>query len=167
MDSERILTGSIVLSLVLIPIIFLKIASYLRKRKIIRLLNELAQKNNAAIHQYDQWNDSAIGLDKTKKQIFRIRSDKRDLQTQVVDLSQVNKWRVINDNSGAAYKEGYFRVTEGIEIELAGANHAGKNIVFYHVASDGPLLADELQLAEKWYRLIDEQLSNKVAGKIA
>ena len=156
MDSERIIPGSIIVLIVMIPIVLLKIKASLKKRKVKDLLFKLAQDHNTSIINYEHWNNSAIGLSRNGTEIFLVSNDKKEEKKQVIVLSYFNKCNLVNDNAGSVFNEGNFKVTNAIDLELNGKGNSPERINFYHVQRDGDLLTDELELAEKWCRLIND-----------
>lgn len=159
MISERIIAGLITLLIIITAISILKVLSFFTIRKTRRSLSKLAQENNETIQQYDHWNSSAIGLGSTGKQIFIVNNSGGEIKRQTVNLNLFKKSLVINDNSKAPFKDGNFKVTDKIVLELSGMNNLTHNISFYSIEKDGPLLTDELQLAEKWCKLVDQSLT--------
>ena len=161
MDSERIILGSIVVVVVIIPIAILKIKASLKKRRIKDLLFSLAQPHNTTIIRYDHWNSSAIGLSRNSTQIFLVCNDKNEEKKQVIALSFFNKCKLVNDNAGAAFNEGSYKVTNAVDLELTGKNKPTERINFYRIQKDGDLLTYELEVAEKWCRLINECIERR------
>ena len=161
MDADRIIPGSIIVLVVVIPIVILKLKSTLRKKKITGSLDKLAQQHNTSIVKYDQWNDSAIGLGKDGSHVFVKRIDKHEEKGQAIALSVFNRCSVVNDKAGAAFKEGNFKVTNAIDLELTGKNNQVERINFYRIDKDDPLLTDELELAEKWCKIINESIAQR------
>ena len=130
MDAERIVTGSIILLIIIIPIGIMKGKAFFKKRKIVRSLKILAQKNNEVVSQYDHWNNSAIGLTQTGKRVFLVSNGEEDIKSQMVDLTMYTKCILVNDNSKAEYMEGNFKVTDSIALELTGPNNLKEQIEF-------------------------------------
>ena len=160
MDSE--LAVLIVLLTCIIPIILLKCGAVFKKWKFGRLLTEAAQKHNTTIIRYEQWNNSAIGLNKNGTQLFVVNKGETRIKSKTLVLSSFNKCSVVNDNSGAVHKEGSFKVTNAIELELTGENSLPACINFYDIDKDGPLLTGELELAEKWCRIINDCITQRI-----
>ena len=161
MDSERIILGSIIVLIVMIPIAVLKIKASLKKRKVKDLLFKLAQDHNTSIINYDHWNNSAIGLSRNGAQIFLASNGKEEEKKRVIALSFFNNCKLVNDNTGAAFNEGNYKVTNAVDLELTGKNNPIERINFYHIQKDGDLLTEELEVAEKWCRLINECIERR------
>jgi hypothetical protein len=161
MDSESTILGLAILLTCITPILILKIRSNLKKRKFTGLLYELAKKHNTTISQYDHWNASAIGLNKNGTQAFSISIYKDEEKQHELTLSSFTKCIVVNNNAGAAYKEGSFKVTNGIDLKLLSKNGQDALINFYNIENDDPLLTDELELAEKWCKIINECIAQR------
>ena len=161
MDSERIILGSIIVLIVIIPIAILKIKASLKKRKVKDLLFNLAQDHKTNIIKYDHWNNSAIGLSRNSTQIFLVSNNKNEEKKQVIALSFFNNCKLVNDNAGAAFNEGGYEVTNAVDLELTGKTKPTERINFYHIQKDGDLLTDELEVAEKWCRVINESIERR------
>ena len=157
MDSEPAIMAFIVVLTCIILIIFLKSKVIFKKRKFFRLLTKAAQKYNTTISQYDQWNDSAIGLNKNGTQLFIIREGETEPTSKSVLLSAFNKCSVVNDNPD----EGHFKTTNLIELELTSRKGLPECINFYNIEKDSPLLSNELALAEKWCRIINNCITQR------
>ena len=95
MDPERIIPGSIIVLIVMIPIVLLKIKASLKKRKVKDLLFKLAQDHNTSIINYEHWNNSAIGLSRNGTEIFLVSNDKKEEKKQVIVLSYFNKCNLV------------------------------------------------------------------------
>ena len=161
MGTDRIILGSIIVLIVIIPITVLKIKASLKKRRIKNLLFSFAQKHNTNIIRYDHWNNSAIGLSRNGTQIFLVSNVKHEEKEQVIALSSFNQCNLVNDNVGFVFNEGSSKVTNAVDLELTGNNNSGERINFYHIQKDGDLLTDELELAEKWCKLINECIERR------
>ena len=161
MGTDRIILGSIIVLIVIIPIAILKIKASLKKRRIKGLLFSLAEKYNTNIISYDHWNNSAIGLSRNGTQIFLVSNVKKEDKKQVIALSSFNKCNLVNDNAGFVFNEGSSKVTNAVDLELTGKSNPSERINFYHIQKDGDLLTDELELAEKWCRLINECIERR------
>jgi len=162
MDSERIIPGSIIVLIVIIPIILLKLRTYLRKKKIVGSLKKLAQSNDTSIVKYDQWNNSAIGLSKNGTHLFFVSINKQEEKEQAIKLSAYNKCSLINDKAGAAFKEGNYKVTNSVDLVLTGKSGELELINFYDPERDGSLLTGELELADRWCKIINECTAQRV-----
>ena len=162
MDQKTILIGALILLVCLLPITLLKLKVVIAKRKKLKLLNNLAEENNTSLMDYEYWNDSAIALSEKGKLLFVIRSLAENEKARAINLSLFDKCRVINDNSRSPYKEGNFKVSDGIDLELSGRNNLTERINIYNTEKDGDLLTDELSLAEKWNRIINGSIIGQV-----
>jgi len=162
MDQKTILIGAIILLVCLIPLTLLKLKVVIARRKKIKLLNNLARENNTSLIDYEYWNDSAIALSEKGKLLFVIRTLNAIEKAQAIDLSLFDKCRVINNNATSPYKEGNFKVSDGIDLELSGRNNLTERINIYNTEKDGDLLTDELSLAEKWNRIINGSIIRQV-----
>ncbi len=161
MDLETTIMGLAILLTCVTPIIIIKLRSVTKKRKFINQLHKLAQKNHTSIVQYDHWNRSAIGLNKNGTQLFTVKEDNGEIKSQVFALSSFTKCNLINDNAAADFKEGNFKVSHGVHLELVGKNEELEQITFYDIEKDGHLLTEELELATRWCKIINECITQR------
>ena len=159
MDSERVIPALIILAICFIPIFIMKVRSLSKKKGVMRSLYKLADKFNETVFQTGSWNNSAIGLTKNGSYIFVVSENKKEFKHQSIRLSLFSNCKLINDNSKSPYKEGNFKVTDKIELELTGTNKATERICLYNREEDGDILTDELQLAETWCKKINENIA--------
>jgi hypothetical protein len=127
------------------------------KSKVIEQLNDLAAKSKCKIDEFDYWNKSAIGIDKTNKVVFLVKTKKDQTETLTTSLSQIKYCKpLVNCQSAENQK-----VFEKIQLNLMNKNNGlGDTLIeFYNIEYDSLTLHGELQLQEKWEKIINTSCS--------
>jgi hypothetical protein len=75
MDSNIILTWSIVILTIISLVVFFQIRNKNKERKIVSVLHNFAKEYNSKISEYDHWDNSLIGIDNNEvDKLFFIRT---------------------------------------------------------------------------------------------
>ncbi|MCO6494883.1 MAG: hypothetical protein J5I91_04265 [Bacteroidetes bacterium] len=161
MFSGTIITGLIIVLVCIIPIILMFLNSRIKKRKIITLLNSLAKQENKEISQFDVWKSNAIGIDQNHSHIFAIRKMSDGLLQYSINLNEVKSCKLINRNKTTSFEGGSTTMIEQLSLQFFFKEGIKPEQVidFYHIGFDTYALADELQLTQKWEKLIVGKLN--------
>lgn len=100
-------------------------------------------------------------MDEAAHIIFFTRKVKETETLQTIHLAEVQKCRVINSGRVVSQTVGNHQVIEKLELEFAYWNKVKTATVleFYNTDSDSLTLTGELQLAEKWNKIVNNCLS--------
>ncbi len=161
MNLGATIVGIVIVGLCIIPFILISANSRKKKERLLQGLFGLAQKNKGEISRYDLWNNSTIGIDDTAHTIFFTRKVKETETLQMIHLAEVQKCRVINSGRAVRQTVGNHQVIEKLELEFAYWDKVKTATVleFYNTDSDSLTLTGELQLAEKWNKIVNDCLS--------
>ena len=161
MDTSTIIIGLIMVALCALPFILSSTNRKSSEQTIKKAIFELAQKNNTSILQNDFWYKTAIGINTTNYQLFFYRKTK-DLETsEIIDLSNYKKCSVIklNDNSNHI---------DVLQLVLAPNTTKNKEVILdFYNSEYNPQLNGEVQLIEKWSKIINETIYNTTTIKKA
>ncbi|MDP3444038.1 MAG: hypothetical protein Q8T08_14375 [Ignavibacteria bacterium] len=158
------LTTSII-GLSLLAIIFLPflLMAQKDKRKVQNLINRisgLAEKNNSKLTDYELLNSLAIGIDNENNHLFFIRSTSNKVVEEVIRLSDFQKCRVVNSGNTMNTKINSIFVTDKLYLAFIGKENKQEfDLELYNSDYDGLTLKGELQLAEKWAKIINGKIS--------
>lgn len=152
-----------IISIVLLVVIFYLINKISKKKKEARHLQTfygLAEKNNCTISEYERWNSSIIGIDADRNHVFVLRKTNDIESTQIINLADFQKCRVNESSRVVSSKESSTKVVDRIEITLSNLerNKPDTTIEFYNTAYDSLIVVRELQVAEKWSKIINDKL---------
>lgn len=131
------------------------------KKQILQTLFSLAEKSNSKISEHDIWNNSLIGIDKDSHKLFFIREMAGNGISEAIDLSEIQKGRVVHSNRIVTTKESSHTVTDKIALvlTLSDPKKPDLELEFYNTNRDNLFLNGELQLAEKWAEIVNNNIS--------
>lgn len=163
-------TGIIgILFLLFCFIIFLILSRGNRKREkqLLQQLRKLAELGNFTISQYDIWKDSAIGIDKITNTLFVIRELNNQPESYTINLAEIQKCRVINTNKAISNKEVRYKAIGKVELLFSNRNKnkPETRVEFYNLENDSTTLSGELQLAEKWCKISNDNCKDSSINK--
>jgi hypothetical protein len=149
-----------ILVIVLVIVVLIVVSNINKKKKEKQLLSALkvmAGKNNDIISEFDLWNSSRIGIDKTTQRLFFIRNTETEEVSKVVDLPEILRGKVVNISKSINYKGSSQAVVERIELVLTNRDKNKPDVIleFYNSSSDNPILRNEILLAEKWAGIVN------------
>tara|TARA_R110002051_G_scaffold91370_2_gene160701 strand:- start:20849 stop:21328 length:480 start_codon:yes stop_codon:yes gene_type:complete len=121
-------------------------------------LNDIANKHNCQINEYEIFGHYAIGVDANKKFVFFISKSGEVLNQQYADLSSIKTSEIANIGKSYARKE---KITERLLLNLfpKKTNESDTVFEFYDVEVNYQL-SGEFQSIEKWNRTINYLLKS-------
>jgi hypothetical protein len=133
-----------------------------RDKKMLQELQIFAESNNCKISQHELWNNSQIGVDETANAVFFIKKLKEKEIKQQINLNEIEKCRVINSGRTVSNKNGSHKVVDKLDLAFTfhDKNNGEITIEFYNSDYDSLTLSGELQLVEKWYKIINDRISS-------
>lgn len=154
MDSGTLITGLIAVFFCALPFVFVIRNNQKQKRALQNLLFQLAATHNHQIGYFEQWNNTAIGINKEENAVYYVKNGRQPASEQI-KLSEVENCFVSNEKTG---KDG-LATTQRISLKFKLKNKDGqRSLSFYDNLIDPVLPANELELAKKW----EIRLSNKL-----
>ena len=161
MDSVSLTIGLVLLAMSILPIYLFNLSRKRKQKKTMELLSNMAGAHNCRISAYDILGDLIIGWDESKKFVFYFRKANDVTSELYVDLATVKGCKVINTTRTIKHKDGNEKVTERVELGFSPAN--GGNEVKWEFFNEeiNTQLNGELQLAEKWSKMINNLLKSK------
>jgi type II secretory pathway pseudopilin PulG len=167
MSTTTLIAIAIILSIALIVAAIVTKASNKAKKKKSQLQNEInkvAQEANLQVTQTQNYRNRMVALDETSGYVVYAWYADNAYQSQVTDLSKVNKWELvkvgnkITETSPNGKKTVEEHVRE-IQLQLHTRDNTVCSIVFYNEMEDSSLdMLIHKQTAEEWKKRI-EQLS--------
>lgn len=168
MDSGATIAGLVILLIIIIPFLRMRNSSAKKKKQMLKGLMDLASKNNCTIDQYDWWNKSSIGIDQSRQMIFFTHTVKGEDRPQQINLADIQQCRVVNASRTVTTKNGTYKLVEKLELVCSSLdkNRAEQVLEFYNSNYDSLTLSGELQLVEKWCKLLNDLISVRVKRSI-
>lgn len=157
--------GTIIITLVFIAIVTVPfvLTGYSKKRKnnsLFRRLTEMAENENGTITQHEFCSNFVIGLDGNANHLFFYKKAE-DLEfAKSINLRDYKSCKTYNSNRTVGEKKAKYYVIDKLELSFYPAEKGTPeiSIELYNDAYDSLTLSGELQLAEKWEKLLNERL---------
>lgn len=161
MDLSTTIMGIVILLICALPIILSAINRSRKKKKTLQVLFDFATKNNCKLNQYELSNNLTIGIDIAAQMVFFAKQSKDNVILQQINLSQIQKCRLVNSSRSVKNKESNFSVVEKIELVFTYQDKNKKDGIweFYNHLTDGPTFSGEMLFIEKWCKFINDKIS--------
>jgi hypothetical protein len=133
-----------------------------KKLKSLYNLRALANESGADIVHHDMWNDNSIGLDPQLKKLFFISNVQFKEVNTIIDLQDASKCYLLNTSRSEKTIKGSQKIIDKVDICISPRNKKRPDIfiTFYNILNDGRILSGEIQLAEKWIKIINAEIEN-------
>lgn len=160
MELGTAITAGIMMLICAIPFILIYRSRKKKEKKLLSLISQVAEKSNSTISTFETWQNSIIGLDDQKNLLFYGRMNNNEVNIQrEIDLNKIKNcvlntnYRIVSSN------ETNQKFIDKIELCL-GLDDSKKStykLTFFD-SDDNFQLSGEVQLSQKWERLISNQL---------
>lgn len=170
MDTGIIIIGIFLTLLVVSPFVLLKDkGKKAREKRLGDALIQLAKSNGLSITASESWNSTTIGIDKDKKIVLFVKNPDNDIIETVVSLSGIKRCKVSIKHHSSEFHNSTVKVIDTISLSLESYQKGLPDVIleFYNDTSDNLTLSGELQLAQKWSEIINNEINSNVRQKIA
>jgi hypothetical protein len=158
-------TGALIIILAITAAIILPffIMYLFKKRKYMKFENEfieLAQKEGIILSQKEIWNHRyAIGLDNNSKKIIYTNKKKENVESSVIDLTEVSKCNILSVNKTVKNQNGKSALTDRLELVFTFRNplSPAKNLEFYESSEFMPNEEERAHI-EKWLQIVNSNI---------
>lgn len=178
MDLGILITTLIFLAIVTVPFILTGYNNKRKKTRLFRRLTEMAENEDCTITQHEFCGDFVIGLDGMASHLFFCKTIENLNIEKSLDLRHFKSCKVFNSNRTISGQSKNEKQTVIDKLELV--FYPVKNempetaLEIYNDEYDSLVLTGELQLAEKWEKMLNErfktslkpQLTNAQPGKL-
>lgn len=144
-----------------VPSVWMHINKLKNEKQFRNMLFSLAVASNCTISEFDFWKNSAIGIDKAMHRLFYIRIAKSEELKKEINLSEIQKCRIINASRSMSVKNGNYTAIDRIELIFTyrDKNKPELGLEFYNSIHDSLTLTGEVQLVEKWAKIVEANLA--------
>jgi len=135
----------------------------LRSENKLALLKSFAEENGSTITQHDSWDQTHIGVDdRENMKLFFIRGTAINDTREVIGLADVERCHLRKEVRNVTQHKERILVIDKIELILSFSDMKKQpvRLEFYNNDYDSLTLSGELQMAEKWERIINDTISN-------
>ena len=159
MDLQSIIIGVIVITLCFFPYVYMTKKGKKRDQQFFQLLLNKAKHLNCNITTHEVLGEIIIGLDDDKKELFFIKRTKTYERLQHLNLNELKSIKLNNLSITVGPKESNQKVIDKLQLVFTPIDSTKKDIIFEFYNSDETLVLNgELQLIEKWAKLLNEKL---------
>lgn len=158
MDTGTIITSVLFLAVSIMPFVLVRRSVKRKEKRLQTLLKNLAEEQQCQITLYDIGNDFAIGLDEKTNMLFVYSKNKDTEQKTHVDLQKIRECKLLNTKRAISNTADHEMIIEKLELILTGDN-ANQTVIEFYNADHFRQLSDELQLIEKWNKLMNNRLN--------
>ncbi|RDB02726.1 hypothetical protein [Runella aurantiaca] len=157
MDLGASIVGMIVILICIIPFVLISINNRKKGEKLRQKLFGFAENSNFTISRFDSWHHSSIGIDDQNSIVFFTRTVNDQAFLRQINLSEIQKCRVIISRKTASNSG----EIERLELAFTYHNKQKSEVIleFYNAAYDSLTLSGELQMVEKWGKIVNDKIS--------
>jgi hypothetical protein len=169
MDLGTIIIALVFIAIVTVPFVLTGYSKKRKKKNLYRRLTEMAKNEDCTITQHEFCGDFVIGLDTTADHLFFCKKVENLEIAKSADLRKFKSCRVLNSNRTIGNKKEKYYVVDKLELILYPAEKDAPelSVELYNDEYDSLTLTGELQLAEKWGKLLNERLKTPQKQKAA
>ncbi|MDD4143329.1 MAG: hypothetical protein PHN68_01720 [Prolixibacteraceae bacterium] len=160
MDTSTIIITAIMLAMFILPVI-LTGRSYKKKtKKLYQTLNQTIEQQGYTLSLYEICDNFFIGIDENANTLFFYKHYDKNEKFKVIKLSDISGCQLINKTKNVNTKHQQYSSIELLELAL---NSVDKNrpdtlLEFYNTEYDNLNMTEELKIAEKWKKLINDKI---------
>jgi hypothetical protein len=159
MDLGTLIIAAVLVAICIVPFLIMGRNKKKRDKQLLQLLFDTASKENCKITQSEFLNDIAIGLDGINNKLFFLKKIDAIEVEQHVSLLEIKNCGLLNSNRPLDTKMNKGVIIEKIGLTFTPNDKNKTNIVFeFFNSEETMLLSGELQLAQKWEKIINEKL---------
>ncbi|MDD4424424.1 MAG: hypothetical protein PHS40_00710 [Mariniphaga sp.] len=160
MDSGTITVTIVFIAIVTLPFILSGISKKRKKKKLLQHINELAVHKNCYITQYDFGFNFVVGLDNMADYLFFYKRNENRESQHAIHLKEIRNCKILNSSHEISEGKENFSAIKKLELCLypIDKNNREEYIEFYNNEYDNLTLSGQLQMAEKWAKLINGKI---------
>jgi len=162
MDNQSTVIGLVIIALTILPFIIFYLVKKMRQMKFMKDFIVLSEREKLKISQKEMWKNSyAIGIDDDSKKLFYFNKLKDKEKVTLIDLSEVERCRVVSTDRTEKKQYGDSGPTNRLELVFTYKNSSipEKSLEFYNRAEFMPS-ADECSHIEGWLNSVNSILTN-------
>jgi hypothetical protein len=162
MDKASTILGLSLVVLTALPFIIYNVYKKIRKRKFLKDFNDMAEKAKLTFSQKELLHNCyAIGIDSVSKKLFYLNKQvDREVGT-LIDLSEVEKCRVVTTDRHIKSQYSNNDHTNRIELVLTYTNTTKpENVLELYKNTEFMPTTDDFAQIENWLNMINSNLKN-------
>lgn len=155
-DITSIVISAIALGAFAVPVVYDQVQKKKVSQKFENNFLETAQKHDLNLEQHDTWRDTyAIGLDSSAGKLLYFKQGKNKNKEQVLNLAEVKHCETTKSGSRSRRSSGVNKV----ELEYMTQGSDKEKTLEFFSNGNYQQLRNEVQIAEKWKKIINQARS--------
>lgn len=161
MSYTSIIASVVVLLACIVPIIMINQRGKRKRQLMTNRLSQFAQERNSNLDEAEVWNESVIGVDKSKHKLFFIKNVAGEELHSHIDLNEVKKCQLVNVKKTLPGNDGGFMIEKlELQFDFHDKSKPGTSWEFYNMNKDQLTVNGELQVIEKWHKLVNDLMKS-------
>lgn len=156
MDLPSLYIGIAIIAAILLPFFLISRRQKKRENLLQKKFIENGLKYGVEITETEQWKDRNLGLDSVKKKLIFRHFINQEMTETLIDLSNFNRALLETSMLGSADSATAF---DKINVRLKSKTGNKDEMISFFKSETDSIMYFELQLAEKWVKLINEVLN--------
>ncbi|OFZ57727.1 MAG: hypothetical protein A3D92_08405 [Bacteroidetes bacterium RIFCSPHIGHO2_02_FULL_44_7] len=158
MELGTIIAGAVLIALCAIPLTYMYLNVKRREKKMLNLINTMAEKDGCHITISNVSGDFVIGMDETANVLYVVSRMKDHERRNQVNLNEVKACQLNRVDRVVKNQEGQTTMIEKLELLLTTKDATTEAVEFYHMDLSSQLY-DELTLIQKWYQIVCSRIA--------
>ncbi len=151
------LIGVIVVAICTVPLVGMYIKKKNKEHKMLDVLKDLATKQDCNITEHEFCRNFAIAIDQSKHFLFFDKHSEQAEDALFINLEEIKSSKVVK-----TMREGSkVSVIQKVELVLTPSTNAADIKLELYNDNSNMQINEELQMAEKWSEIINNQLKNR------
>lgn len=156
------LIGIAIVVIIIVPFVIIALNKKMKMKKRTDAFLTKALKHNLNISEFELMDNFSIGLDKESLKLFYIKGNEINPEEFVIDLTHVNKCFSSDSSRSVNTSNKSISVIDRLELVLKYKESTkADTIIEFFNTEHFPHINNELQLLEKWVKLINQLLKIK------
>lgn len=162
MNSGTIIVTIVFLVIVILPFILTGYSRKNKKKSMFSKVNEMAQDNSFTITNHEICGDLIIGIDEISNHLFFYKNRDGLEHAAMINLRDFQSCKILNSNRTERFKKKNYYIVDKLELcfHPKNANEPSVLLEIYNDEHDSLTLTGELQLIEKWEKMLNEKFKN-------
>lgn len=162
MDWGTAIIGLITVFICIVPFVIMHYNRLKKENKMFQALIEIAKQNNGNISQHEFCGDFVLGIDDFNAFVFYFKQKREDAVSEFVDLSDIQTCQVVKKIRNIKNDIANLSIIERVELCFTSKNMNKEETKFELYDEEINMqLSGELQLADKWVKIINDRLAIK------
>lgn len=159
MNAFSLIFGLVILGLFIIPVVYFQRSQNKTMRELSKSFKRIAVSNGINVSKSDFWdNIYGIGLDDKNNKLLYLKHNNSNDVVAVLDVNDVDKCSIEKLTEHHSSKLKHEAVVNHVDLVITHRNgNQSKDLLEFYDESVSPRLNTELELAEKWRKLISSK----------